>query len=213
MSLSNYAGLKTSIGAWRFDEGSVLNTYVDDLIALTEARINNGDKDGPFPTPALRCREMMTTATLTLTDGSADLPTGFLEAKRVTVSSASPRLLTYVPLDWYQEAYPSTLADDTAQFYTVIGTTLRSRASSTLELVYYTAIPNLTESASTNWLLTKDPRVYLHGAGMVASILRGDTQRAQEEASMFRGALSGLQESDTFSPAGKFERRASGVAW
>lgn len=213
MGLYSYHDLKNAIGAWRFDEGAVTSAYADDLIDLAESRINNGDKDGAYPTPSLRCREMILTGTLTLVDGEADLPFGFLQVQRVTTNAAGPRVLTYATPDWYQEAYPSTAANDGCAFYTIIGTTLRSRASSTLELVYYAAIPALSSSNESNWLLARAPSAYLYGAVLEASILRGDLEWAEAMASQFRGVLSSLQQDDTFAPAGRFERRSSGVAW
>jgi hypothetical protein len=42
MALANYSDLKTAIGAWMFDQGSLLSSYYDDFIDAAEARFNYG---------------------------------------------------------------------------------------------------------------------------------------------------------------------------
>lgn len=209
MALANYTELGTAVTNW-LGRSDQIARY-DDWIALGEDRINNGDS-GQFASPALRVREMETAATLTLSSGSAALPSDFLAAKRVRVNSSPIRVLTYATPDWYDEAYPDTTADDGVGFYTIIGSTLRSKASSTLELIYYAKVPALTAAAPTNWLLTKSPRAYLYATVLEGCLYLSDAERALEMGVLLKSTLNALQGADANSRAGRFERRANGQA-
>jgi hypothetical protein len=64
MALATYSDLKTAIGDWSFDAGSVLSSFYDDFIDLAESRLNRH----------LRVREMEADEDLTLVSGVGSLP-------------------------------------------------------------------------------------------------------------------------------------------
>jgi len=200
MALNNLAGLKAAAAAWIERSNDIaVTSIVDDCVTLCEARVNK--------TPDFRLPEMETEDTLTLVDGAAALPVDFLAMKRVVANASSPRLLSYAEPGWYQEAFPSSGTDDAAGFYTIVGTTLHSKASSTLGIVYYARVPALA-TTDPNWLLLKSPDVYLFGTILeVLVALEGDAQ--DKYAGLFSSAVEGLIQSQTYSRGGVLTQRAS----
>jgi hypothetical protein len=211
MALNNLAGLKASAAAWIERSGDpAVATIIDDCVALCEARVNK--------TPDFRLPEMETEVTLTLTDGTAQLPVDFLAMKRVVANASSPKLLEYAEPGWYAETFPSSSANESCGFYTIAGAqaltspgppqqTLHSKATSTLGILYYAKVPALA-TTDPNWLLIKSPDVYLFGTILeVLVALEGDAQ--DKYAGLFSAAVEGLIQSQTYSRGGVLTMRAS----
>lgn len=153
MSITTYAELQTSIQTWL--DRSDLSSLVPDFITLFEAAANR----------RLRVRQMLTSATLTPSSGSATLPTDYLAWRRLTWSGDPSRQLEYVEPDYLYAAYPTTPSGTPAAF-TIEGSTLKIRPTSTtnLDFLYYQKVPVLSVSNTTNWLLTAHPDAYLAGS-------------------------------------------------
>jgi len=207
MAISTYSELLAAIADWAARPG-LLSSVTPDFVTMTEALFNYGDEGIDFE--PVRCRQMETTASFTVTTAAVAVPSGFLEAKRLTAATSPVRELTYAEPGWYKEAYPSGQNADSPSFYTVEGTNILSVAN--FEMVYYTAVPALATN-STNWLLTASPNAYLFGGLLYYSIYQKDDEEAQRYLKMVRGAVRGLQRSDNASRAGRFEKRSSGSAW
>lgn len=151
MSISTYAELKTVVQAW-FDDTTVEDN-VDTYIDLAEALFNR----------TLRTREMQESSSLSLdSNGEASLPADFLSAVRVTYGGSPSYDIGY--------ASPQVLRDyntfDTQGLpglYTIDGSVLRVRPTpgTTVTLEYFQKIPALSDSQTTNWLLTRAPDLYL----------------------------------------------------
>ncbi len=208
MSITSKAELITAIQTWavRPDFGS---TQCDEFIVLTEGIFNFGDgKPGTDDYIApLRCREMLTGANVTVTSGFGTLPTGLLEIYKVEDSSG--RLLTYAPIDWYVENYP-TGQSTSPTYYTVAGTSILSGTD--LDINYYTKIVGLA-TTDPNWLLTKAPNAYLHGGLYFLNIFDKNGDAAGVHRGLMASAIAGLQGSDMTSIIVTPQRRASMVAW
>ena len=207
MAITNYTELLAAIADWAARPG-LLGDVTPDFVVLAESLFNYGDEEYNFE--PLRCRQMETTDDFTVSSNAVALPTGFLEAKRVTAATSPVRELTYAEPGWYKQAYPSGQNADSPQYYTVEGGNILS--VSDFEMVYYTAIPDLATN-DENWLLTASPNAYLFGALLYYSIYQKDDNEAQRYLRLVRGAVRGLQRADNNSRAGVFERRASGVAF
>jgi hypothetical protein len=70
-------------------------------------------------------------------------------------------------------------------------------ASYTVELTYYSKIPALSDSNTTNWLLTNSPDVYLYGSLLEAAPYLDDDNKLQVWGSLLEQSLNALQiESD-----------------
>lgn len=153
MSLDTYANLKTAVDSW-LARGD-LSANDTDWITLFEACANR----------RLRVRQMLLSTTLTPASGSATIPTDYLEWKRVTWTGSVRQELEWVEPTELQSIYP-VASSSPPNAFTIENTTLKINSSDTtgLEFVYYQKIPALSDSATTNWLLTAHPDLYLAGA-------------------------------------------------
>jgi hypothetical protein len=202
MALTSYSDLKSDIADWA--ARSDFTAQIPTFISLAEALFNNGDDE--MEMDPLRVREMESHASLTVTDGEADLPADFLEVRAVTLTSGG-RPLDYATSDWFAAHYPTGDAGFPS-FYTIRGSKLL--VSADVELSYYAAVPALSDDAPTNWLLEKQPSAYLWGGLYFLSMYAKDLDRAPLYMQRMAGALKGLQQSSRESKAGRLVRRAGG---
>lgn len=202
MALDDYTGLVDTVISYAFRSGDdEFAAAVPTFIQLAESRINR----------TLRVAEMETAATITLTDGSGDLPADFLEARRLDHGSSPYGSLELVTPDFASDRYGVNPSGIARQF-TIIGTTLKTYPSGTgdLTLVYYAKVPALTALAPTNWLLTKAPELYLYGSLVEAAPFMMDDARVQGWMTLFLGALKDLRSSDAMGRFSSARARTSG---
>lgn len=151
MAITQYAELKTAIADWT-DDGSEASDYADTYIDLAETYFSQ----------ELRTREMVAEASVSLdSSGEGDLPSDFRAVRRVNSDTTPVCSLDFLTPEIMQEYYP-TVTSGYPKHYTVEGGKLRVRdTASTVTLFYYQAIPALSDSQATNWLLTRAPQLYL----------------------------------------------------
>lgn len=195
MSIANYTDLKTKIATF-YEERSDLAAVADDLIALAEGYFN----------VRLRCREMEKVTTLAPSSNVCTLPTDYLEYKRVVEVVSPRRRLDYITEDAADRLYPFR-GSGLANHFMIVGTTLTALPLSTngIELTYYQKIPALTASATTNWLLTRLPNLYLHACLMYAAeYVKNDAEIVKEGAlaEKYIGELEALDNRSKFGNAG-----------
>lgn len=159
MAVTTYAELKTAIGDGL--DRSDLSTIAGDLITFAEAHLNRD----------LRHRRMVTTTDLTPSSNVCTLPTDYLHHIRVVEKASIRRPLEFISPDMVDRFYPSRPAG-LASHFTMIGNTLTAYplSSNDIELTYYQKIPALSDSNTTNWLLTTSPELYLRVAQLQALI-------------------------------------------
>ena len=209
MTIATHAQLKTSIADWAA-RPELADTLLTDFVTLTEAMFNNGDQSIDFP--PLRARQMEETATVTVSGGTGDLPSDFLEAIKVKDPGDTTRNIEFATPDWIDENFPTGQDGTYPSFYTIIGDQLICPIS--VSLTYYQSIPTLTTGASTtNWLLTAAPNAYLWGGLMQYSIYSKNAENVGYYRTLLVGALSGIQRSSIGSKAGRLTRRSGAVAW
>jgi hypothetical protein len=147
MALSNYSDLLSAVSGW-LNRGSDLDTRIPDFIKLAEAEFNR----------KLRTLEMEITSTATLTGDAIAVPTDFLGLRSIKIDNTA---LEYVaPSEIYDNeatgSYPTRYTVTDGQFV------FRPAPSSgSVEIAYYGALPALTVSNTTNWLMTRWPDLYL----------------------------------------------------
>lgn len=185
MALDTYANLQTAIADWM--ARSDLTTVIPDFITLLEARVNR----------ELRVRSMLTSTNLTPSSGSATLPTDYLEWKRVTWTGSSRIELEWVEPTYLQAAYP-TSPSDTPRRFTIEGTTLKIRPidGTALEFLYYQKIPALSNSNTTNWLLTAHPDLYLYGSIASGKAYMQDAEKAAFAAQAASAVMDSIKSLD-----------------
>lgn len=186
MALTTFSELKTAIQDWA--ERTDLSAKATDFVTLTEMRIRKALGD-----PKLRLREMETTADIVPSSGVCTLPTDFLAMKRVRALTSPARRLEYKPQDWLDEAYPDGDSGDPA-FYTITGASLYMYplTTSSIRMTYHAYPAILSDSNTTNWLLTKYPDVYLYGGLVELATYAGDNDATQKWLGFFQGAIAGL---------------------
>jgi hypothetical protein len=155
MALTNYADLQTSVA--NFLHRSDLTSIIPDLIQLAEAKLY---KD-------IDAKLQDTVAQISATKGveSVSLPNDFINMRSLVLLSSPNVTLDYYSPDAYYAAKPWNSAG-TPAIYTIINNTLYLQdipdSNYSLKVVYRAKIPTLA-TASTNWLMTNFPNVYLYG--------------------------------------------------
>jgi hypothetical protein len=149
--ITSFYELKQAIGNWlnRAD----LADRIPEFIQLAEARFRRKLADV----------EQQAITTLALTGGAATLPADFASAISISDTATSVRLEQVSASQFY--AYDQSDSGSPVVF-TIIGDQIKVLPANdtTLELVYRQSIPALSDSTTTNWLLTRAPDAYLFGA-------------------------------------------------
>lgn len=192
MALSTFADLKTSLASWlhRAD----LAAQIPDFIALAETQLNAD----------LTSRSMEASVTLTATAGSPTLalPNDLLDIKRLQVLGGFNRVLIYRSADEIAQDNPLGRSG-MPEVFTVQGANLELApipdSDYSLELVYYQRIPALSDSNTSNWLLTICPNAYLYGALLAAQPYLINDERIAVFQSLYRQAVDGLNLVDWYS--------------
>lgn len=190
MALATYSDLLASVATWL--NRSDLTAVIPDFVTLAEGRIARD----------LRLRKQITTATLTTVAGTpaVTLPSDFLEAENITLSSTSPMgSLSVVTPEYLDRRYPSGYFTGKPQVYAFIADTLvfgpTPDDAYTVRLDYYQRIPALATTA-TNWLLTNHPSVYLNACLVEGSAYLMDAEKAQAYETRYRADAAFLQQQD-----------------
>ena len=191
MAITNYTTLVTAIGdnLARSD----LTSYIPDFIMQAEQVFNyGGDNIQP-----LRTRDMETVTSLSPTSNVYTLPSDYLQYRRVVEEASPRRPLDYMDPVGIDQHYPLRYAGSSNNF-TIIGDSLYTYPLSTndVELTYYAVIPALTDSATTNWLITKAPSVYLRMSLMFAAEFVKDNTEVAKHAEMARALMDGMNRSN-----------------
>ena len=186
-----YATLKTDIAAWMHRDDLTAN--IDTFIDLFEARVNRN----------LRVPEMEKRATSTPTDAYIALPDDFLELRNIQINSNPVRLLEYASP---QKIDAMSYLTGTALYYTLVGNEFQihpSAADSEVEIAYYSKIPALDATTTTNWLIDSNPDYYLAGC-----LLEAFTFVLDDRASMYASIVA--EKEALINRAGKSKQYGSG---
>jgi hypothetical protein len=193
MSITTYAELQTAVADWlhRTD----LTTKIPDFIALAESAMS----------ARIKCRSMEARSTLTCTASSAyvTLPTDMIEMRRLTLSSTTPaRQLKYVTPDEITSDYPYGTTGEPYVFTVIAGQVQLAPipdSAYTLELTYLQRIPALSDSNTTNWLLTAYPTVYLYGSLLQAQPYMADDARLPVLSQLYKDGVDAINSIDWYS--------------
>jgi hypothetical protein len=187
MAISTYAELKASIATWinRTD----LTTVIPDFVTLAEARINR----------TLLPRSAEEETTLTMTPGSrfVTLPTGFNTAVALWLRANTPRekltqtLPAELPVRESESGYPEYWAIDNGEI------AFDRLAESAYPFDFrYTKTFALSDTNTTNYVLTNAPDLYLWGSLIEAAMYLKDAQAAQLFEGRYQAALKDVSDSE-----------------
>lgn len=184
MPISTYAELKASIADWLNRDD--LTAAISSFITLAEADINR----------TLRDWRMEKRSEATLDAQFSALPGDWLETIRLNLVDSSRRL--ELASDGALAEMRASINDQagrpTHYAHTAGGLELfpTPDASYDAELVYFAKVPALSDTATSNWLLTTAPDVYLYGALTQSAPYLKDDQRTAVWAGLYQSAVSNL---------------------
>ena len=166
--MASYGELKSDLAALltRSDLGGAIPGF----ISLAHAEFNR----------RFRLRQMEATESIAPVDGLYALPDDYLTYRSVVLESNPRRTLEAVSTDYLDSRYGNREVGCTSVF-AVEGSSIRvaPASASNLELRYYQKIPALVDDSDTNWLLDKEPGLYLYGSAIhSAPFLRHDARLA-----------------------------------
>ena len=156
MSLNSYSALKTSVANWL--NRSDLTTEIEDFVVLAEKDFNS----------KLRIRKMIAQTSVTINAETVALPTGFLQIRDFFITQGGTKhSLTYItPTQMDQIKGSSTSA--MPEVYTILGDNFRfapiPSSSFTGTLNFYKEFDPLSDSNTSNFILTSHPAIYLYGS-------------------------------------------------
>jgi hypothetical protein len=189
MALSTYTELKASIADWL--NRSDLTATIPDFISLAEAQVER----------TLRTRQMIVRSDLTFTTQYGSIPSDYLEAKSLKLTSTNPQTpLSFLTIDALDDQASHYTASSKPRFFGVVGDQFRVQPTPdgtyTAELTYYAKLAKLSNSVASNWLLTSSPDVYLYGSLLQAAPYLQDDARIQTWATLYERALNDLSIAD-----------------
>jgi len=189
MSIANYSELNTAVANWL--DRDDLTDRIPEFIALCEARFNR----------LLRIRAMEYKQTASTVSGQRNLalPTGFIQMRNLQINASPIVPMQYVTPEIYDRLYGSTLTG-TPQMYTIIADEIQlgpiPGSVLTIEMLFYKKFDALTAAATTNWMITNAPDVYLYGCLLEAEPFIMNDPRVQLWATAFKQAIADMQEQD-----------------
>lgn len=189
MSITTYAELQSSIADWllRDDLTSVIPTF----ISLAEAKFNRRIRD----------YRMVKRATAEVDTAYFAIPSDWQENIRFQLNTSPITTLEYVTPDRAAEEKRLYNSSGRPAFFTMIGDEFQivpaPDSTYDAELTYYSKIPALSGSNTSNWLLEKAPDMYLYGALMEAAPYLDDDARIQVWGNLLEQSMNAIQiESD-----------------
>ena len=192
MSITTYAELQTSVANWL--HRSDLTALIPDFITIAESRLSAD----------LNSRSMDAQSTLTTTIGNAyvTLPTDMVEMRRLVVQSDPNYTLRYVSPDEIAADYPTAQTGKPVVF-TVIGSQIQLApipdSAYSLELTYKQKIPSLSNTSTTNWLLTSWPDAYLYATLCAAQPYIMNDERVKTFNALYQTSVVGINSIDWYS--------------
>ena len=190
MSISTFAELKTATANWL--DRSDLTDRIPEFISLAEARFNR----------VLRVRDMETVSTAISTSAGTreyDLPTRFVQMKEFHLTTDPLTPLAYITPEMMTRMQAGS-AKSKPQVFTIIADKVRlgpnPDAVYTTSMLYYQAFAALSDSATTNDMLTNNPDVYLYGTLLEAEPFIMNDQRVGLWLAAFDKAVSDIQNQD-----------------
>ena len=198
-----YAELKTAIANYlnRSDLTSEMDTFIDNV----EAELNR----------RLRTKDMIKRATATADSQYLTVPTDWVEAINVEITSGNFSPLFQQSIESL-DVYRKSNNNQTGQpiYFAMVDDSIELAPTPdveyTLQLTYYAKINALSDSNTSNFVSTSHPDVYLYGALKHASIYLMEDERIPMFTAQFEKALEEMrmeQEKSAFGKGSLMQRR------
>lgn len=184
MTLATYAELKTAISD-TLARDDLTDTQLSGFIRMAEAQMSR----------QIRHVSMETLSTISLTSRFYTLPADWVETIRLHLPDQPGR----IELVGHAALQDMRVGSETAgvpRFYAYVGGDIDlypvPDATYSAELLYYAAVPALSDTNTSNWLLTAAPDAYLYGALIHSAPLLQEDARIAVWAGMFTAAVGEL---------------------
>lgn len=190
MAITNFGELRAAVIDW-LDDGSLANR-VNDFIAFAESRFRRD----------IRIREMIARATADFDTRFLSLPDDFVEMIALRLRVPADEGGGVAVLNEVSPYHMTRLRDERPgrpQHFTVHNELELDRVTGeemTAEMVYYAALPALSEAVPTNALLKRAPDVYLYGALIEAEPFVGNSDQLRAWAEVYAAARERLHATD-----------------
>lgn len=188
MAITTYSELKTAIANWLNRDD--LTSVIPDFITLTEADMDR----------KMRHWRMEERSTATLDARYTALPSGFLEAIRFHLDVDERPIELLTPMALQQRREGNADAQGKPRYYAIVGGQIEiwptPDAAYTGELYYYARTTPLSDSATSNWILTYFPDAYLYGSLLHAAPYLVDDARTGVWSSLYQQAIGGINASN-----------------
>ena len=191
MALTTYAELKSSIADWLNRDD--LTSAIPDFISLAEAEFQR----------SIRHRYMIKRSRATIDSRFSATPADWMQSVQLILETDPVEPLTYVTNEYLNSLRASSSATGRPRFYTHVGTEIEvfpapdnTSTGYTAELVYYAKVPVLSDSNTTNWLLSLSPDIYLYGALLQSAPYLRDDERIGVWGSLYQKKVEDMHVSD-----------------
>lgn len=185
MSINTFATLKTAISSWAHRDD--LTNYLDDFVTMAEARIFSD----------LKVKEMEARTSYTPTSRYLSTPTRMTAIRRILAMTTYPVELIGTSPDGLRVVYDS--ASGTPSHYTVLGSEIEfNRVPNVdVEILHYAAPAPLSDTATSNDVLTAYPQVYLAACMIEAGLYMIDDAMVSKWQSLYADAVSAANRKST----------------
>jgi hypothetical protein len=185
MAITTFSELKAALANW-LDRDDLTST-IPDFISLAEKQIER----------EVRHYKMIERASGALDSQYSAVPADWLETLRFSITTGNTFALEMTTLsDLMTRRQNAQNTTGRPEYYAHIGEAFElfptPDTTYTMELVYYQEIPKLSDSQTTNWLLTDAPDAYLYGALLQAAPYLGEDERVQVWNGLYAGAVASL---------------------
>lgn len=188
MAITTYSQLKSAVANWL--NRSDLDSVIPDFIALAEAQFNR----------TVRHRKMVTRSQSTLSGAYTNFPADWLQTIRFQLNTNPVTPLLFVTPEQALEESMVYSAGQQPLFYTTVGQQFQvvpaPDTTYDTELLYYAKIPALSDSNTTNWLLTESPDLYLYGALIQSAPYLKEDERINTWAGIYQKLLDDMMLAD-----------------
>jgi hypothetical protein len=142
----------------------------------------------------LRVPRMETELQFTATNEITPLPADFLQMRSIYQEGAVDRPLRSMSPDGIRRLYMGQAGAPAAYAVENRSLVLAPVGNTAITMLYYAAIPALTEANPQNWLLFENPDLYLHQVLAILFAKLGDDNRAVTNLSIASGLIERANE-------------------
>jgi len=189
MAITTYAELQTAVKNW--SKRTDLDSIIPDFIRLAELRVNRN----------LRIRKMETrvTSDTVASQEYYGLPTNFLQMRGFKLNTSPLTDLDYLTPEMMDRTWAGSLTGK-PRAYTIVGDEVRlgpkPDAVYTMEMLYYQAPTSLSDSNTSNFMLTANPDSLVYAALIELNSYSANDTAIMKYTQLFNEAINAIQTED-----------------